>query len=225
MDHTKLADLRNRVIDRIASHALIKRVHSRSMTRDQYACYVNDVYHYAKHSSCVIGSAAVRLVHSNPPLSEYLFRHAAEEIGHDAWARSDLLDLGWTNADIDASKSSEACQRMIALEYFYACTDNPVGLFGWMYVLECLGGGIGGTMAQAVDAALDLRGKGTYFLSGHGDADILHSKDLTDMISTNVTSARDCADLLHVAWLSLDCYVGILDAASAVSLQPSRLSA
>lgn len=170
-----------------------------------------DVYCYALHSAQVIAIAGSRLVLSHPSLAQYLFRHAEEELGHDKWAASDLQDLGLSPSDIRNIVPSSPCMRMIALEYYYAAHANPVGLFGWMFVLESLGGKLGGSIATAIDQALKLGGKGTYFLHGHGEADAHHSEDLYTVISVNVESAEDQAAFLYMARESEDLYCGILD--------------
>src|SRR5438067_2057345 len=117
---TEINRLRMLTRNQLMSHPLVRSIASGKFRKDQYAAYLCDVFHYARHSSPVIGTAACRLVHTHPPLSEYLFRHASEELGHDEWARSDLLSLGWPEERILSSVPSDACLRMIALEYFYA---------------------------------------------------------------------------------------------------------
>jgi pyrroloquinoline quinone (PQQ) biosynthesis protein C len=177
--------------NQLVSHPFVQSIASGEFCKEQYAAYLCDVFHYARHSSAVIGAAACRLIHAQPALSEYLFRHASEELGHDDWARSDLLVLGWVEERILGSAPSDACLKMMALEYFYAAHDNPVGLFGWMYTLECLGGDVAGPIAAAIDKCLDLGGNGIYFLKGHGDADAHHSVDLTNLISSKIDSEVD----------------------------------
>lgn len=203
--------LQETVTNRLMSTEIVRRVMRGDLTLDQYKSYMADVYCYALHSSQVIALAGSRLVLSHPPLAQYLFRHAEEELGHDKWAASDLRDLGLGPSDIGSIVPSSPCARMIGLEYYYAAHANPVGLFGWMFVLESLGGKIGGGIATAVDQALQLGGKGTYFLRGHGEADAHHSEDLYDVISANVESAADRADFLYMARESEDLYCAILD--------------
>ncbi len=207
----ELRAMQEQVSGRIMSTQIVQRLTQGNITRDQYRAYMSDVYCYALHSAQVIALAGTRLVLTHPPLAEYLFRHAGEELGHDQWAASDLADLGMSPGDIRAIVPSSPCARMIGLEYYYAAHANPVGLFGWMFVLESLGGKIGGRIAQAVDQALQLNGKGIYFLGGHGEADTHHSEDLFTVISENVRSAEDRAAFLYMAREAEDLYCGMLD--------------
>ena len=207
----KLAEIRKDVLNQIMSHEIVGRILNGSVTRDQYARYMSDVYYYAQHSSQVIGFAASRLVSRHAEMADYLFTHAKEELGHDAWARSDLVDIGQTDQQIAAVTPSHACQKMVSMEYFYSCHDDPVGLFGWMYVLECLGGDAASGLANGLDAALQLDGKGVYFLAGHGEADEHHSEDLTNVISRADLSTNEQACIKNVMDMSISCYLGILD--------------
>jgi heme oxygenase len=146
-------------------------------------------------------------------MAQYLYQHAREELGHDKWARADLLDLGLTSEQIANAHPSSACLRMIGLEYLYAAHLNPVGLFGWMFVLESLGAQVGGKLAAAVDNTLQLNGKGMYFLNGHAEADAHHSEDLYRILSENLSAAEDCIAFERMYQESLESYCEILDSA------------
>lgn len=211
-----LRQIQNDITDRLMSTRIVNALKRGEMTRPQYRTYMQDVFCYALHSSQVIGLAGCRLVLSHPALSQYLLHHATEELGHDKWAASDLRDLGLTDNEISAIKPSPPCLRMIGLEYYYASHANPVGLFGWMFVLESLGGRVGGSISQAIDQSLGLHGKGVYFLRGHGEADAHHSEDLYAVITEGVTSPQDRDDFLRMIRESEDLYRGILDNAFSV---------
>jgi heme oxygenase len=179
----------------------------------EYVNYMADVYCYALHSAQVIAIAGARLTLSHPEMAQYLYQHAGEELGHDKWAKTDLLDLGLKVAQIEQLTPSTPCLRMIGLEYLYAAHENAVGLFGWMFVLESLGAKVGGELSEAVDKALKLNGKGTYFLKGHAEADAHHSEDLYDILDKNLSKPEDRLVFERMFHESLDCYGAILDSA------------
>jgi pyrroloquinoline quinone (PQQ) biosynthesis protein C len=208
-----LRQMQQQAAIKLMSTQLIQALQKGHATRDHYRAYLIDVLAYARHSSIVIGHAASRLVLSHTPLAQYLFHHASEELGHEQWVASDLRDLGLSDADIASSQPSSACLRMIGLEYLYAMHDNAIGLFGWMFMLESLGGKVGGGIAEAIDRSLKLDGKAVYFLRGHADADSHHSEDLYRVISEHVTSDEDKRVFLRMASESQDLYCGMLDSA------------
>jgi hypothetical protein len=209
-----LRKMQDDAAEQLMSRPLVKSLLRGNMKRAEYIRYMSDVYCYALHSSQVIAMAGARLVLSHPPMAEYLFRHASEELGHDKWAYSDLLDLGLTDQAISAVSPSVPCLRMLGLEYLYAAHENPVGLFGWMFVLESLGGKVGGGLAAAVDAALQLGGKGLYFLRGHAEADSHHSEDLYRVIGDNLSTDDDRRVFQRMFRESIDLYCEILDHAT-----------
>lgn len=203
--------IRQTIAEQLLSSTLPQAIVQGSATHAQYRFYMIDVYHYACHSSQVIGMAAARLVLSHPKLAAYLFRHAEEELGHDRWAASDLRDLGFSDIDIRDSKPSDACIQMIALEYLYAAHLNPVGLFGWMFALESLGAHVGGNLAKMLDQTLALDHKGLYFLTGHAEADADHAVDLAEIIAEEISCEEDKRLIEQIAYLSKDLYIRILD--------------
>jgi pyrroloquinoline quinone (PQQ) biosynthesis protein C len=209
--------MQQEVETRLLSTQLIQLLMRGQANRDHYRAYLIDVLAYSRHSSTVIGHAGSRLVLNHPALAQYLFHHATEELGHDEWVISDLRDLGMSDVEITASQPSSACLRMIGLEYLYAMHDNAVGLFGWMFTLESLGGTVGGQIADSIDRSLDLGGKALYFLRGHADADSRHSEDLFRHITEHVTTTADRSSFERMAQESSDLYCGILDSAMTTS--------
>jgi hypothetical protein len=206
-----LREMQDNAVKHIMARPLVHSIFRGTMKRSEYIRYMSDVYCYALHSSQVIALAGARLVLSHPPMAEYLFAHAGEELGHDKWARSDLSDLGLPDQDIASIRASAPCHRMLGLEYYYAAHDNPIGLFGWMFVLESLGGQVGGAVADALDRTLQLQGKGLWFLKGHGEADAHHSEDLCRVIEENLLTSGDQEVFLKMYEESIDLYGAILD--------------
>lgn len=217
-----IRSIQKEAIGRLMSAQIVEELTEGRISVEQYAAYISDVYSYALHSSQVIALAGSRLALSHPPLAQYLYRHAEEELGHDKWAASDLQDLGLSPAEIAKIVPSSACLRMIGVEYYYAAHANPIGLFGWLFVLESLGGAAGGKIAGALDHALRLNGKATYFLRGHGDADAQHSEDLCSVIQQNLNSPEDIDTFLLVAAESEALYAEILDHALDIQQNSAR---
>jgi pyrroloquinoline quinone (PQQ) biosynthesis protein C len=176
-----------------------------------YRRYLTNVYHYACHSAEVIALAGSRCTRTHPEASRYLLHHAEEEMGHELWALDDLRALGADETAVRTSRPVPACAAMIAFEYFIAGRANPVGLFGWLYVLEAMGDDLGKRVASALQHALGGTSRGIKFVAGHGVADHDHAADLTRVISQHITAPQDIADVNHVADVSADLYARIFD--------------
>lgn len=211
----KLAAIRSGTLSQVLRTSIAARILSGDASREQYGSYLLNVYHYAQHSPRVIALAGARCATTHPDLAAYLFRHASEELGHETWAREDLRRLGFEERECSDARPSPGCAAMIGLEYFTATVANPVGLFGWMYVLESLGDDIAHTVARRVSQAMTGQARdAVYFLRGHGDADHDHAAEITRQIVQHVTADVDRKDVLYVAELSSRYYVQMLSECS-----------
>jgi heme oxygenase len=200
-----LTAVRKRVLEGITATPIVASVLSGDADPQAYARYLTNVWHYAQHSSTVIGLAGSRCVARNPRLADYLLHHAREELGHEQWALDDLAVLGVTPESVRASRPVVSCAAMIGYEYYVAGVANPVGLFGWLYVLEAMGDDLGGMVAKALGSALQLD-SGLKFLAGHGEADVEHTRDIIEQIEQHVDE-QDLPDVHHVADVVADLYV------------------
>jgi pyrroloquinoline quinone (PQQ) biosynthesis protein C len=206
MEH--LLAVRRRVLQGLSETEAVKAVLAGKPDPAVYARYLTNVFHYASHSAEVIALAGARSVRSHPAASCYLLHHAEEEMGHEQWALDDLKALGVDEATVKASRPVPACAAMIAFEYYTAGRANPVGLFGWLYVLEAMGDDLGARVAQGLQSGLGGGARrGIKFVAGHGVADHEHTADLTKVIGTHITAPEDIADVNHVADVVGDLYV------------------
>lgn len=202
-----LRTIRHEIQQQLLATPVVARAAAGNMSVADYTRYLTNVWHYASQSSRVIGLAASALVNSHPPLAQYLFHHANEELGHDAWAAADLAHLGMSDAELHASRPTFHCEAMIAYEFYLARGPKPVALFAWLYVLESMGDDLGGKIAQAIAQDEHMAGA-LRFLAGHGEADVAHTADLTAMIEQHIHGS-DMDEVVHAAGVVRDLYVGL----------------
>jgi pyrroloquinoline quinone (PQQ) biosynthesis protein C len=206
-----LRAVRRRVLEQLTGVEAIKGVLAGRADLALYGRYLANVFHYASHSAEVIALAGGRCTRTHPAASRYLLHHAEEEMGHELWALEDLAALGVDAAVVRAGRPVPACAAMIAFEYYIAGRANPVGLFGWLYVLEAMGDDLGKRVAAGLQRAFDGSTRGIKFVAGHGVADHDHTAELTDVISRHITVSQDIADVNHVADVSADLYVRMFE--------------
>jgi len=200
-----LNTIRQTVLDELQQTHIVREVLEGRPNPALYARYLTNVWHYARHSARVIGMAGARCVPSHPKLADYLLHHAREELGHEEWALDDLRATGFDPDRIHHTRPVPSCSAMIGVEYYTAAHANPVGLFGWLYVLEAIGDDLGHVVGDRIAEGLELA-QGVKFLKGHGEADAEHTRDLIEQISNNVDAA-DRPDVHHVADVIGDLYV------------------
>ena len=129
---------------------------------------------------------------SHSELARYLLHHAEEEQGHDAWALEDLADLGVSADAALAMDPVPSCRALVGYVHFLAGDTNPIGLFGWMYVLEAVGKDLGTIVGQALRDAMPHGSEGAVrFVARHGEADADHAEDLARQIEAHVERPED----------------------------------
>ena len=207
-DVSYLVAVRQRVLAELNDVRVIKALFSGKPDLAAYARYLVNAYHYAQYSPKVMAMAAARTTDTHPALSRYLLHHADEEQGHHKWALEDLFDLGVKESEARVTRPVPACAAMIGYVHYVAAYANPIGLFGWMYVLEAVGNDLGATAAAKLQAMLGPKAsdRGLRFVGRHGVSDMGHTKDLSDQIETHVRG-DDMADVCHVADVVADLYV------------------
>ncbi len=204
MEH--LRAVRERVRKGLQSTPALRNALSGAVDRGMYARYLTNAFHYAGHSPKVMAIAAARCMDRQPDLAAYLLHHANEERGHDLWALTDLADLGVDEATTRASAPVTSCAAMIGFVHYVAGVANPVGLFGWMYVLEAVGEDLGTVLAKKLEVAMPggLRHR---FVAGHGVADVGHTHEIEEQIQAHVRTDEDRRDVDRVADVVGELYV------------------
>ncbi len=206
MEH--LLEVRNRVFDELRETRVIKTLFNGTLDRAAYVRYLLNAYNYAQHSPKVMAVAAARCTETHPELATYLLHHAIEEQGHYQWALEDLRDLHVEDAAAQSARPVPSCSAMIGYIHYTAGYANPVGLFGWMYVLEAVGNDLGTVAAKSLKNALKLSGSGGLrFVARHGVSDTDHARELTEQIQKHVTKDADLKDVCYVADVVADLYV------------------
>jgi pyrroloquinoline quinone (PQQ) biosynthesis protein C len=205
-DMAYLRSVRERVFSELSDVRALKALFAGTPDRTAYVRYLINAYHYAQYSPKVMAMAAARCTDTHPELATYLLRHADEEQGHHKWALEDLRDFGTGEAEARATRPVPSCSAMIGYVHYVAAYANPVGLFGWMYVLEAVGNDLGAVTAQRLKASLGSGGRGLRFVARHGVSDADHAKELAGQIEAFVRDA-DMADVCYVAEVVAELYV------------------
>jgi pyrroloquinoline quinone (PQQ) biosynthesis protein C len=177
-----------------------------TVTPAVYARYLVNAYHYAGHSPKVMAIAAARCMDDHAELAAYLLKHALEERGHDLWALSDLRSLGVAEDEVKRTDPVPSCSALIGYVHYVAEVADPVGLFGWMWVLEAVGEDLGSAVAAKLKGSLPARVQ-SRFITGHGVADTVHAHELEEKIEDHVRTDESRASVHRVADVVADLYV------------------
>ncbi len=111
-----------------------------------------------------------------------------------------------TAADARAAPPATACAALVGYTYYLATQANPIGIFGWMYILEAVGSDLGTLAASHLrgQAGLD---HAVRFVARHGETDRDHTRELAEQISRHVRRPADQAAVDEAARVVSDLYV------------------
>jgi pyrroloquinoline quinone (PQQ) biosynthesis protein C len=202
----ELERLRRHVNEQLKATALVRSALSGQPDPGMYTRYLLNAFGYSRHSSIVMALAASRCMNSHPELASYLLHHAEEEAGHYKWALADLEGFNVSEAQAYATRPAPACRAMVGYVYYNAGHANPIGIFGWMYVLEAVGEDLGGEVARKLAHALGEQ-KSLRFVGGHALSDVGHTHELAEQIEKFVRLPEDQEAVGSVAEVSADLYV------------------
>lgn len=200
---------RRRVVERLVEVPWVaKGLAHGELDFDIYANYLVCAQRYAKHSPVVMALAGARVIDRHPAIGSYFLHHAEEEAGHWEWARSDLRALGYPDSIVDERWPQTNAAAMIGVMHHAASVDNPVALFGWMYLLEAVGEDLGTAGAESLTKALNGIDALT-FVAAHGVADADHAQEMDEVIEREVVDPADWRAVLDTAAVIEDLYVGM----------------
>lgn len=134
-----------RVRTGVAMPALLRatrRVWRGDRPAERYAEYLCLMHAVVRASVPLMTAAAARcdgLAGQDPvagPLAAYLREHCVEERDHDAWLLADLAAIGRDPAEPVRRVPPPVVAELVGAQYYWLLHHHPVGLLGYIAVLE-----------------------------------------------------------------------------------------
>jgi hypothetical protein len=113
----------------------------------------------------------------------YLIQHAADEHLHWQWILNDLKSTGFTGDDPRLSVPPPACVAYISFNYFIAL-QVPVARLAIASVLEGMAASHSKIYAGKAARLLALKPNQMQFYLGHSDTDVVHARELHEVIDS-----------------------------------------
>jgi Iron-containing redox enzyme len=157
-------------------------------------------------------SEALRLPKSDAlrqPLADYLAQHIEEEKDHDEWTLEDLCSIGLSPQTILDRTPMPTTASLVGAQYYWIFHHHPVGLLGYISVLESDPG--------TADIYDDLERRTglpkslfrTYRM--HGELDPHHVRELDDFIDS-LTLSEGHLSLIGIS--AMNTSIGLADCVS-----------
>ena len=160
---------------------------------ERYRKLLLELYQIVWHFNPICAAAASRMPDAHRELRYFLYRHMAEESGHEQWVGNDLQAIGVGEAAPLKHQPSPSTLALIGYNYWGADRRDPCSVLGMMYVLEVIASVYGGAFASAMRESLLLVGdRGVTFIGSHATLDADHMVQLRKILVTiEDAGARD----------------------------------
>lgn len=180
--------------DILTSSRMVRAIQDGSMTRELYAIYMVETYHYTSHNARNQALVGTRQ-DCAAPYAKYCYGHAAEEVGHEKMALNDIASLGFEHLKNDAFALPEPLpetERLIAYLYWISLTGNPLQRLGYSYWAESCYTHINPLIAK-LRHTLGLEASQLTFFIAHSDIDTEHFEKVKAIIRRTCKTEHDLA--------------------------------
>lgn len=183
-----------------------------TVTKDEYAHFLIQTYHYIRWTTPLLRAAARRLRAQGryPDLAALMELQAQQKDGHDQWLLSDLLALGYPESAVLSATVSPAVKAYVAWNRFTVQDGSPLALLGTAYVLGLMSVQHAFDLVRVLLDANAIQGiaGAVKFLSGHRDVDPGHVEQIEKAI-LKVTEPDDCDGIHDSARATRAQYAGL----------------
>lgn len=177
-----------------------RRVMSEPVPMQLYRDLMLQVYHYSRHNS--MNQAIAAFQPAPEGLLKFVYKHAAEELGHERMVIHDLKSIGMFD-DADLQKDPlPATEALIGYLYSVALRYGAVARLGYSFWAEGVYGHIAEPFGK-ISKDLQLTSKNLTFFGSHAQADEAHIQQVTEAIERFATTPADQALVLKVARTTL----------------------
>lgn len=193
-----LEQLKNRLettMGKLASSPYLEKVLAPGFaTRELYAMYMVETYHYTRHNSRNQALVATRDENLDPRYMKFCLKHAEEETGHELMAFHDLKNMGYTLSLEDLPTPLEETKVLIAYLYHVAQNGNPLARLGYSFWAERVYSYIA-PLLQMASGNLGIEKKSMTFFNEHSEIDEEHAKQVDQAIERFAKTAQDWEDI------------------------------
>ncbi|MEJ7932443.1 iron-containing redox enzyme family protein [Ramlibacter sp. AN1015] len=196
----------------IRTGAFWRQVLEQPVTGPLYKDLMLQVWHYSRHNS--MNQAVASFVPAPEALLKFVYRHAAEELGHERMVVHDLRSIGlFDEADL-TRPPLPATEALIGYLYYVSLRYGPVARLGYSFWAEGIYEHIQAPFAK-ICKDLQLTSKNVTFFGAHAEADEEHIKQVEDMIARFAETPEQQAQVTQVALTTLSLTGQLLEQVAA----------
>lgn len=196
----------------IRQGAFWRQVMDQPVTPALYRDLMLQVWHYSRHNS--MNQAVAAFVPAPEGLLKFVYRHSAEELGHERMVVHDLTSIGlFDEADL-AKPPLPATEALIGYLYYVSLRYGAIPRLGYSFWAEGIYEHIQAPFAK-ICRDLQLTSKNVTFFGAHAEADEEHIRQVESMITRYAVSPEQQALVTQVALTTLSLTGQLLEQVAA----------
>lgn len=180
----------------IRSSPMLQAIENGKITKQLYAIYMMETFHYTAHNARNQALVGVR-PECSAPYMKFCLEHASEEVGHEKMALHDVMSLGLKGADVVLPQPLLETEVLISYIYWVSLTGNPVQRLGYSYWAESCYRYIN-PLVSKLRGQLKLENSQLTFFIAHSDIDADHFEEVKNIIRRVCKSEGDLDALKRV---------------------------
>lgn len=185
-----------------------QRVMNQPVSRALYRDLMLQIYHYSRHNS--MNQAVAAFVPAPEGLLKFVYRHAAEELGHERMVVHDLKSIDLLREGDLTAPPLPATEALIGYLYYVSLRYGAVARLGYSFWAEGIYAHIQAPFLR-ISKDLGLEKKDLTFFGAHVQADVAHMQQVEDALLRFATLPEDQALVLKVARTTLSLTGQLLD--------------
>lgn len=172
---------------RIRDGAFARRVLRHTVTPGLYRDLMVQIYHYTRHNST--NQAAAAFVDAPEALLRFVYRHAAEELGHERMVLHDLRSVGLLDEAQLLEPPLPATEALVGYLWSVSMRYGPVPRLGYSYWAEGSYEHINEMLAK-IKADLSIPKQSMTFFGSHIELDVDHAQQVEEALSKFAATGR-----------------------------------
>lgn len=191
-----------------------RQVLGHPVPRPLYRDLMMQVYHYSRHNA--VNQAVAAFVPAPEGLLKFVFRHAAEELGHEKMVVHDLRSIELFDEALLEQPPLPATEALIGYLYSVSLRYGAVARLGYSFWAE----GVYGHIREPFDKIcrdLRLKSANVTFFGAHAQADASHIQQVEEAIARFAVTREDQALVERVARTTLFLTGQLLDQVASVN--------
>lgn len=204
------------------SAPVIADVQQGQISKQMYIAFLTQAYHHVKHTVPLLMACGGRLSSEYEWVREAIAEYIEEEKGHQEWILNDIQACGGNTDAVrnnqEEGRVGQAIELMVSYLYHNIDRNNPLALFGMVWVLEGTSVGIGGQMAEKIQSVLGLPPSAMTYLVSHSMLDQDHLQFFESLMN-KITKEEDQQVIIDSANMVFSLYGQMLRALPPYSNQ------